>query len=95
MVGNVRWTHPQRVFYALECVRMFQFWGNLKMIENQIKETPAYLAAKNMLPPELHPELAQLIQEYKFAALKVHKMPFVSPKVLAELILMGWRTQKT
>jgi hypothetical protein len=65
------------------------------MTENQIKETPAYVAAKNMLPPELHPELEKLILEYRFAALKVHKTPFVSPKVLAELILMGWRTQKT
>lgn len=38
------------------------------MNENQIKETPAYLAAKNMLPPALHPELRQLVLEYRFAA---------------------------
>jgi hypothetical protein len=65
------------------------------MIENQIKETLGYIAARKMLPPELHPELQQLVLEYRFAALKIHKSPFVSPKVLAELILMGWRAKKT
>lgn len=64
------------------------------MIDEQIKDKPAYLAAKEMLPPELHSELRQLIMEYRLAALKIHKTPFVSPKVLAELILMGWRAQR-
>jgi hypothetical protein len=55
-------------------------------------ETPAVIAAKKMLPPDLHPELLKSIEEYKFASLKVHGTPFASPRVIAELILMGWRS---
>lgn len=56
------------------------------------KETPAVVLAKEMLPEHLHAELMAAIEEYRFASLKIHGTPFVSPRVLAELILMGWRT---
>jgi hypothetical protein len=55
------------------------------------KESPALAEAQKMLPPELHSVLNSMIAEYKFAALKVHGAQLVSPKVIAELILLGWR----
>jgi hypothetical protein len=45
-----------------------------------------------MLPAELHAVLEQLVEEYEFAVLKHHGQKFCSPKVIAELILMGWRS---
>jgi hypothetical protein len=55
-------------------------------------ETKAVLDAKNMLPPELHESFYQLLAEYRFAALKHHGREWVAPKVIAELMLMGWRS---
>jgi hypothetical protein len=54
------------------------------------KQSPSFAAAKEMLPDELHPLLAQMVEEYKFVALKVHGRQLVSPRVIAELILLGW-----
>jgi hypothetical protein len=59
-------------------------------METKRKESPSYIAAKGMLPPELHPRLDELLADYRFAALKHHGREWASPKVLAELILMGW-----
>lgn len=56
------------------------------------KRTPIYLEAEKMLPPELHSELEQMVAEYQFASLKHHNQKFSSPRVIAELILMGWRS---
>jgi hypothetical protein len=42
-----------------------------------------------MLPAGLLPDM--FIEHYKFAALKHHGKQWSSPKVLAELILTGWR----
>jgi hypothetical protein len=61
-------------------------------METKFKETPSYLAAKEMLPVELQANLDELIADYRFAALKHHGREWASPKVLAELILMGWRS---
>jgi hypothetical protein len=44
-----------------------------------------------MLPPELHAILNELITDYRFAAFKHHGREWASPRVLAELVLMGWR----
>jgi hypothetical protein len=57
-----------------------------------MKETPAYVSAKSMLPSELHAILDELITDYRFAALKHHGREWASPKVIAELVLMGWRS---
>jgi hypothetical protein len=56
------------------------------------KETPIYLEAKKMLPAVLHSTFDDMLMEYRFASLKHHRQEFASPKVIAELILMGWRT---
>jgi hypothetical protein len=55
------------------------------------KYSPSYEEALKMLPPELHPVLNEFIEHYKFAAIKHHGSPMYSPKVLAELLLLGWR----
>jgi len=57
------------------------------------KESSSFVQAKNMLPPEFHPTFKRMLEDYKFAALKVHGAQLVSPKVIAELILLGWRDQ--
>ena len=54
--------------------------------------TPIYVEAERMLPTELHSVFEQLVMEYRFASLKHHGREFASPKVIAELILMGWRS---
>jgi len=54
-------------------------------------KTPAYEEARRMLPAQLLPMLDVFIDHYKFAALKHHGKQWSSPKVLAELVLMGWR----
>jgi hypothetical protein len=50
-----------------------------------------YEEARRMLPADLYPVFDELIEHYKFAADKHHGHAFVSPKVIAELVLMGWR----
>ena len=55
------------------------------------KSPSAYEAAKEMLPIELHPAFDDLLRDYKFAALKHHGKDWAAPRVLAELVLTGWR----
>lgn len=54
--------------------------------------TETYKKAEAMLSEELRPLLAPMCEEYKFAALKIHGSRLYSPRVIAELILMGWRS---
>ena len=56
------------------------------------KRTLIYLEAERMVPRESRRLLEQLVAEYRFASLKHHGRMFASPKVIAELILMGWRS---
>ena len=37
------------------------------------------------------PVFDELLEHYKFAALKQHGRAMASPLVIAELVLMGWR----
>jgi hypothetical protein len=55
------------------------------------KETPAYLRAKSLVPADLQRIFDELLDDYRFAALKHHGREWVAPKVIAELVLMGWR----
>jgi hypothetical protein len=54
-------------------------------------KTPSYEDACRMLPAQLLPVLDMFIEHYKFAALKHHGRQWSSPKVLAELVLLGRR----
>lgn len=61
-------------------------------MEEKPKRTPIYIAAEQLLPTELHAQFELMVTEYQFASLKHHGRKFASPKVIAELMLMGWRT---
>lgn len=54
-------------------------------------ESESKLKAKAMLPENLWPVLDDFIRDYAFSADTLHGHPFTSPRVLAQLILMGWR----
>ena len=54
-------------------------------------KSPKYVEALNFLPEDLVPAFDELLEHYKFAALKCHGRAMVSPLVIAELILLGWR----
>lgn len=55
------------------------------------KRTESHEKARNSLPEELKPVFDDLVGDYRFAATKHHGSPFVSYKVLAEMVRMGWR----
>lgn len=61
-------------------------------METKPKRTAAYIQAEQTLPRELHSVFEQLVAEYQFASFKHHGIKFCSPKVIAELITMGWRS---
>ena len=49
------------------------------------------MEALKVIPDDLLPVFDELLEHYKFAALKQHGRAMVSPLVIAELVLMGWR----
>ena len=55
------------------------------------KQTPSFLRAKTMLPEERYDVFDELVGDYKFAAFKHHGKEWASPRVIAELVLAGWR----
>lgn len=54
------------------------------------RRSESYIQGEQTLSTTLHPLYEQMVAEYTFAALKHHGRSFVSPKVIAELIKMGW-----
>ena len=54
-------------------------------------KSPKYIEALEIIPDELVPVFDELLEHYKFAALKQHGRAMASPLVIAELVLMGWR----
>jgi len=55
------------------------------------KRTENHETARNSLPDELKSVFDEFVGDYRFAATKYHGSPFVSYKVLAEMVRMGWR----
>jgi len=55
------------------------------------KRSENHEAARNSLPDDLKPVFDDFVNDYRFAATKYHGSPFVSYKVLAEMVRMGWR----
>lgn len=53
--------------------------------------TPAYHAEREKLPDPLRGDFESLVKMYRFYATLHHKQPFVSYKILADLIREGWR----
>lgn len=58
---------------------------------NEWKRSPGYVEEHDKLPVDVRPVFELLVDEYKFHATRHHKHPFVSYKVLAELVRSGWR----
>lgn len=57
-----------------------------------VARSRSFCEAEETLPVELRPIFAQLHDEYRFAALEAHGHAFVSARVIAKLIHMGWRS---
>ncbi|GIW70973.1 MAG: hypothetical protein KatS3mg102_0515 [Planctomycetota bacterium] len=54
------------------------------------KEDPR-IRIRESLPPELRPVLDELAEDYKFYSIVHHGRAFVSYKILADLVRLGWR----
>jgi hypothetical protein len=54
-------------------------------------KSASFFAEREKLPPELRPIYDGLVDSYRFHATMHHNHPFVSYKVLASLVLDGWR----
>lgn len=66
-----------------------------ELLPSMSHKTPKYLEAIKNLPEALVPVFDELLEHYKFAALKHHGREMASPLVIAELVLLGWRNSET
>jgi hypothetical protein len=55
---------------------------------------PKYLQALDSLPEELRPIYKEMVEEYKFYALKRYGKAWVAYDVIADLVRSGWRCIK-
>jgi len=55
------------------------------------KRSEKHELARNGLPDELKPVFDDMVADYRFAATKYHRAPYVSYVVLAHLVRAGWR----
>ncbi len=58
---------------------------------SELPSTPAYLVQREALDAGLRQHYDSLVQDYRYYAFVHHKQPFVSYKVLADLVKVGWR----
>jgi hypothetical protein len=58
---------------------------------SDLPSTPAYVTERESLHPDLRQAFDALVLDYRHYASVHHKQPFVSYKVLAELVKIGWR----
>lgn len=56
------------------------------------KQSPKFLEARNRLPEELRPIYDEMVEEYRFYALKHYGRGWVAYSVIAELVKSGWRS---
>ena len=56
-----------------------------------LPKTAAFLTEKQQLPAELRPHYDELVKWYRHLATVHCNHPFVSYKILADLIREGWR----
>ena len=57
----------------------------------EIPDTPAYRDERDKLPRDLQDDFEDLVRFYRYYAQLHHQQPFVSYKVLADLIREGWK----
>jgi hypothetical protein len=58
---------------------------------NSLPNSPAYCSEREKLPTELRHDYDELVGMYRFYATVHHSKPFVSYRILADLIREGWR----
>ncbi len=56
-----------------------------------LPSSEAYRAQREKLPEELREHYDTLVQWYRYYATVHHRSPFVSYKILADLVRDGWR----
>ena len=56
------------------------------------KQSPRFVEARNTLPEEMRPIYDQMVEEYRFYALKHSGKAWVAYMVIAELVRSGWRS---
>ena len=58
---------------------------------DDLPTTPAYFAEREPLTPALRECFDALVRDYRYYAMVHHRHPFVSYKILADLVKVGWR----
>lgn len=64
---------------------------NPKQVDFLVKRTPTFIQALETLNPEQAQIFEDLVGDYQYAAFVVHGWKISSPKVLAELVRLGWK----
>jgi len=62
-----------------------------KTLDFKLSKTTSFLEAQKELSDSQIASFEDLVSDYQIAALSVHGWKISSPKVLAELIKLGWR----
>jgi len=60
-------------------------------IPKELPSTPAYFKQRDKLPEDLRGDFDELVKWYRFYAFCHHTRPFVSYKILADLVREGYR----
>ncbi len=70
-------------------------WGVDERMPNKdpLPTTQAFLDERERVPEELREEFDRLVEMYRYHAFIHYSRPFVSYRILADLILDGWRLQ--
>jgi hypothetical protein len=64
------------------------------LANSDLPRSGAYHAERETLPLHLRPVYDSLVESYRFHAVVHYRTPFVSYKVLADLVREGWRRQQ-
>lgn len=59
--------------------------------KDELPKTAAYLEEREKLSPDLRDTFDLLVTNYRYYAFVHHLRPFVSYKVLADLVRAGWK----
>ena len=62
---------------------------------DRLPTSSAYLEQREALKAELRGYYDSLVMEYRYYACLHYHQPFVSYKVIADLVKLGWRRQAT
>jgi hypothetical protein len=60
-----------------------------------LPNTPAFHSERESLPKDLRSDFDSLVETYRFYAFVHYERPFVSYKILADLVREGWRPSAT